>query len=125
VVQNKYFCYLNKAQTKAITDIRNTSEEAFQDIVNKAKYLSEPKREKSKQSSNTEDNVTLREMSVKEIKQTADKIIKKEIKNERNRQRENQYLNLKAKVLIMTRLGINNLEGGIINIGNFSVGINS
>ena len=50
---------LNKAQTKAITDIKNTSEEAFQDIVNKAKSLSEPKNEKSKQSSNTEDSVTL------------------------------------------------------------------
>ena len=40
-------------------------------------------------------------MSAKEIKQTADKIIRKEIKNERNRQRENQDLNLTAKVLIM------------------------
>ena len=64
-------------------------------------------------------------MSAKEFKQTADKIIRKEIKNERNRHRENQDLNLTAKILIMTRLGINNLEGGIINIGNFSVGINS
>ena len=44
-------------------------------------------------------------MSAKEIKQTADKIIRKEIKNERNRQRENQDLNLTAKVLIMNRLG--------------------
>jgi len=35
---------LNKAQTKAITDIKNISEDAFQAIVNKAKYLSEPKR---------------------------------------------------------------------------------
>jgi len=40
---------LNKAQTTAITDIKNTSEEAFQDIVNKIKSLSEPKKEKSKQ----------------------------------------------------------------------------
>jgi len=116
---------LNKAQTKAIADIKKTSEDAFQDIVNKAKSLSEQKKEKFKYSSNTEDNVSLREMSAKEIKQTADKIIRKEIKNERNRQHENQDLNLTAKVLIMTRLGINNLEGGIINNGNFSVGINS
>jgi len=65
----------NRVQTKAISDIKNISEDAFQNIVNKAKYLSEPKREKSKQSSNTKDNVTLREMSAKEIKQTADKII--------------------------------------------------
>jgi len=98
---------LNKSQTKAITDIKNTSEEAFQDIVNKAKSLSEPKKEKFKYSSNTEYNVFLREMSAKEIKQTADKIIRKEIKNERNRQRENQDLNLTGKVLIMTRLEIN------------------
>jgi len=35
---------LNKAQTKAITDIRNTSEEAFQDIVNKANLCLNPKR---------------------------------------------------------------------------------
>ncbi|KPA17018.1 hypothetical protein MHK_002763 [Candidatus Magnetomorum sp. HK-1] len=35
---------LNKAQTEAITDIRNTSEEAFQDIVNKDKSLSESKK---------------------------------------------------------------------------------
>jgi len=64
-------------------------------------------------------------MIAKEIKQTADKIIRKEIKNERNRQRKNQDLNLTAKVLIMTRLGISYYEGSIINIGNFSVGINS
>jgi len=37
--------------------------------------------------------------------QTVDKIIRKEIINERNRQRENNDLNLTAKVLIMTRLG--------------------
>ena len=97
---------LNKAQTKAIADIKKTSEDAFQDIVNKAKSLFDPKKEKFKQSSNTENNVLLREMSAKEIKQIADNIIRKEIKNERNRQRENQDLNLIAKVLIMTRLGI-------------------
>jgi len=33
-----------KAQTKAIIDIKNTSEDSFQDIVNKAKSLSEPKK---------------------------------------------------------------------------------
>jgi len=44
---------LNRAQTKAISDIKNTSEETFQDIVNKAKSLFEPKKEKFKQSSNT------------------------------------------------------------------------
>ena len=38
-------------------------------------------------------------MSAKEIKQTADKFIRKEIKNERNRQLENNELNLTAKVL--------------------------
>jgi len=106
---------LNKAQTKAITDIKNTSEEAFQDIVNKAKSTSEPKKEKFKQSSNNEDNVTLREMIAKEIKQTEDKIIRNEIKNERNRQRKNQDLNLTAKLLIMTRLGIRYLKGDIYN----------
>ena len=52
---------------------------------------------------------------VKEIKQTADKFIRKEIKNERNRQLENNELNLTAKVLIMTRLGTwKDLEGCII-----------
>ena len=62
-------------------------------------------------------------MSGKEIKQTADKFIRKEIKKERNRQRENQYLNLTANVLNMNRLGINYLEGGIINIEiNLSIG---
>jgi len=35
---------LNRAQTKAISDIKNTSEETFQDIVNTAKSLSEPKK---------------------------------------------------------------------------------
>ena len=35
---------LNKAQTKAITEIKNTSGEAFQDIGNKAKSLTEPKK---------------------------------------------------------------------------------
>ena len=35
---------LNKSQTKAITDVKNTSEDAFQDIVNKAKSLSEQKK---------------------------------------------------------------------------------
>ena len=64
-------------------------------------------------------------MSAKEFKQTAGKIIRKEIKNERNRQRENNDLNLTAKVLIMTRLVIRYLEDCIINIGNFSVGINT
>ncbi|KPA17019.1 hypothetical protein MHK_002764 [Candidatus Magnetomorum sp. HK-1] len=64
-------------------------------------------------------------MSAKEFKQTGGKIIRKKIKNERNRQRENNDLNLTAKVLIMSRLVIIYLEGCIINIGNFSVGINS
>jgi len=54
-------------------------------------------------------------MIAKEIKQTADKIIRKEIKNERNRQRENNDLNFTAKVLIMTRFGISYLESCIIN----------
>ena len=35
---------LNKAQTKAIADIKKISEDAFQDIVNKAKSLSEQKK---------------------------------------------------------------------------------
>ena len=35
---------LNKSQTKAITDVKNISEDAFQDIVNIAKSLSEPKK---------------------------------------------------------------------------------
>jgi len=34
-------------------------------------------------------------MSAKEIKQTADKIIRKEIKNKRNRQRENKVISRK------------------------------
>jgi len=42
-------------------------------------------------------------MSAKEFKQTAGKIIRKEIKNELNHQSENNDLNLTAKVLIMTR----------------------
>jgi len=50
-------------------------------------------------------------MSANEIRQTADKIIRKEIKNERNRQREKNDLNLTAKVLIMIRLGISYLLG--------------
>ena len=40
-------------------------------------------------------------MSANEIRQTADKNIRKEIKNEQNSQRENQDLNLTAKVLII------------------------
>jgi len=82
---------MHSDDNKAITDIKNISENAFQDIVNKAKSLSEPKKEKSKHSSNTEDN----------------------------------DLNHTAIVLIMIRLRISYLEGCIINIGNFSVGINS
>ena len=53
-------------------------------------------------------------MSAKDFKHTAGKIIRKEIKNERNRQRENNDLNLTAKVLIMTRLVISYLEDCII-----------
>jgi len=37
---------LNKSQNKAITDIKNTSEEAFQHIVNKAKSLFGAKKRK-------------------------------------------------------------------------------
>ena len=64
---------LHKAQIKAINDIKNTSEKAFQDIVNKAKSLFMPKKEESKQSSNTEYNAALRDMSAKKIKQEVDK----------------------------------------------------
>ena len=45
-------------------------------------------------------------MSAREIKQEADKIIKKNIQNERNQQRVNQELNQTSSILIMIRLGI-------------------
>jgi hypothetical protein len=99
---------LNKSQIKAISDIKNASPEAFQHIVNSTKAEKSDNNGIDKNNEKSQGILPLRDMSAREIRQAAEKMIKKEIKDEQSRQRDTQMLNLEIKKLIMIRLGISN-----------------
>ena len=97
---------LNKSQIKAISEVKKTSQEAYQHIVNNAQSSDIPKIEINNQGEKSASIVPLRDMSAREIKQAAEKIIKIEIKARQNSKQSPLDLNLTAKKIIMLRLGI-------------------
>jgi len=97
---------LNKSQIKAIIDIKNTSPEAFQHIVYYTQIENTSDNDSSSASEKSSSILPLRNMSAREIKQKAENIIKKEIKEKQSRLRDTQILKLEIKKIIMIRLGI-------------------
>jgi ParB/RepB/Spo0J family partition protein len=97
---------LNKSQLKAISDIKKSSPEVLQHIVNPRKSEIGANNDNDKNTPKSSRIVPLKEMSAREIRQAAEKIIKKEIKDEQSRHREAQDWNLEIKLIIMLRLGI-------------------
>jgi hypothetical protein len=88
---------LNKSQIKAISEVKKTSQEAYQHIVNNSQSSDTPKIENKKQDEKTASIVPLRDMRAREIKQAAEKIIKNEIKARQNSKQSPLDLNLTAK----------------------------
>jgi hypothetical protein len=93
---------LNKSQTKAISDVKKQSTDAFAALVNNAASKSEHVDSKD----NLPDKISLKDMSAKEITQDADQVIRKTIKNERKQNRDSKDLSINGKMLVMKRLGI-------------------
>jgi DNA-binding NarL/FixJ family response regulator len=97
---------LNKSQIKAISEIKKTSQQAYQHIVNNTQTSETQKNENKNQSEKSASIVSLKDMSAREIKQAAEKIIKNEIKAKQNLKRSVLDLKLTAKKIVMLRLGI-------------------
>ena len=75
---------LNKSQIKAISEVKKLSQDAYQHIVNKTQSSDTPKIENKKQGEKTASIFPPKDMSAREIKQAAEKIIKSEIKAKQN-----------------------------------------
>jgi len=97
---------LNKSQVKAILDVKNSSDEAFQAIVNNENTKYSKKNEISKSGPKHASILPLKNMSAREIRESAEKIIKKQIKEKQRQERTTENLNLATKQFIMSRLGI-------------------
>jgi ParB/RepB/Spo0J family partition protein len=97
---------LNKSQIKAISEVKKTSAKAFQDIVNTAKLENLPKNDSPKNDLKKPDNVPLNEMSGREIKQLADKIVKKEQKQAQATLRDTLEMTRMTQIIVMRCLGI-------------------
>jgi len=95
---------LNKSQIKAISEVKKTSKEAYQHIVNNTQSSDTPKIENKNQGEKTASIFPLRDMNAREIKQAAKKIIKIEIKAKQNRKQNLLDLNLTTKKIILLRL---------------------
>jgi hypothetical protein len=65
---------LNKSQVKAISEVKKTSANEFQDIENIGKLEKSSQNDPPKNDFKMASNVPLQEMSAREIKQLADKI---------------------------------------------------
>ena len=72
---------LNKSQVKAISEVKKISAKAFQDIVNIGKLEKSSQNDSQKNDLKKASNVPLQEISARETKQLADKIVK----NKKNR----------------------------------------
>jgi len=94
---------LNRSQTRALEKLRSASEEEFQWVT--AYAQSSPNTEMGHGSTDFWQR-DLRDLSAREIEDIADKAAKKEGMRELNRARVSPSLSLKAKILILTRLGI-------------------
>ena len=79
---------MNKSQFKAISDIKKISSDAFQHIVNTAQSNSDFPNDIHSKSKNSASIVLLKEISAREIRQAAEKLIQKGIKAEQGRQRD-------------------------------------
>ncbi|KPA17763.1 hypothetical protein MHK_002011 [Candidatus Magnetomorum sp. HK-1] len=99
---------LNKSQFWGIIDIKNTSAEAFQHIVNYTQIENASDNDSSSASEKSSSILPLRDMSAREIKQKAENNIKKEIKEKQSRLRYTQIMKLEIKKIIMIRLGFSN-----------------
>jgi putative cell wall-binding protein len=71
---------LNKSQVKAISEVKKTSAKAFQNIVNIGKLEKSSQNDCQKKDLTKASNGPLQEMSAREIKQLADKMVKNEKK---------------------------------------------
>ncbi|MBF0453118.1 MAG: ParB/RepB/Spo0J family partition protein, partial [Candidatus Magnetomorum sp.] len=79
---------LNKSQVRAITEVKKTSTKAFQDIVNIGKIENSSNNAPPKSESKKASIVPLADMSAREIKQLAEKIVKNEKKQDQSHIRE-------------------------------------
>jgi hypothetical protein len=80
-----------KSQVKAISEVKKTSAKAFQDIVNIGKLENSSPNDHPKNDLKKASNVPLKEMSAREVKQLADKIVKNEINQEQAHRRDTSW----------------------------------
>jgi len=94
--------HLNKSQIRALAKLKETSEEAFENIVKNekedrpigiSKFPFSPA-------------IKICDLSAREIEEIANKAIRKEIRAEQNRLRIRPQLNAEVKIFLMSRLGI-------------------
>ena len=97
---------MNKSQIKSLSDVKKSSPDIYQDIVNTEHSENIQKNDAPSGIPKLGRTVPLKEMCAREIKQLADKITKTKIKHIQSSQRESQDLNLTAKKMIMRYLGI-------------------
>ena len=106
--------HLNKSQTRSLAKLKEASEEEFQRMITpvcrvehstgsqeQRHPLSEPEL-----FNHSFHKIHLRNLSAREIEEIANKAVNKEIVHERNRPRISPSLSPKAKILLMSRLGI-------------------
>ena len=82
---------VNKSHVKAISEVKKTSAKAFQDIVNIGKLENSSPNDHPKNDLKKASNVPLKEMSAREVKQLADKIVKNEINQEQAHRRDTSW----------------------------------
>ena len=106
--------HLNKSQTRALAKLKEASEEEFQKIVTHVrndghgtgKQEQAPPELKPEQIDKDSRKISIGDLSAREIEEFADKAAKKESHTEQNRPSISPRLNLKTKILLMSRLGI-------------------
>ena len=106
--------HLNKSQTRALAKLKEASEKEFQKFMTPV-YSAEHGTGRQEQRSPASEpelfnknpyKIDLKDLSAREIEEIAGKAADKEIVFERNRDRISLSLNLKVKILLMSRLGI-------------------
>lgn len=103
--------HLNRSQIRALIKLKTSSDEAFQEIIGNTKKATPPDRSPGRDRNKSNvypfpSDVTIGDLSAREIEEVADKITQKEIRTERNRPRISPSFNLSTTILLMTRLGI-------------------
>jgi len=106
--------HLNKSQTRALAKLKEASEKEFQKFVTPVCSAEQGTGRQEQRSPASEPElfnqdshkIDLKDLSAREIEEIAGKAADKEIVLERNRDRISPSLNLKVKILLMSRLGI-------------------